>query len=75
MKKLLQWWKIAGQFWGFLLIIGLQSGFMIGFNDEIRANGWLSLGWLVLFFGGASWYAWQMKVHGWKIPQNIRDTH
>jgi hypothetical protein len=29
----------------------------------------------VLFFGGASWYAWQMREHGWGLPQNIKDTH
>ena len=75
MKRFLQWWKVTGQLWGFLLIIGISSGLMIGFIDEIRVNDWLSLGWFVLFFGGASWYAWQMKVHGWELPKNIRDTH
>ena len=29
----------------------------------------------VLFFGGTIWYIWQMKVHDWKLPQNIKDTH
>jgi hypothetical protein len=48
---------------------------MIGFMDEMRANSWLSLAWIVLFFGGSIWYAWQMKVHGWKLPENIRNTH
>jgi hypothetical protein len=75
MKKFLQWWKIAGQLWGFVLLIGILSGFMIGFTDEMRTNGWVSLLWLVTFFGGTSWYAWQMKVHGWELPQNIKDTH
>ena len=75
MKKFLQWWKVAGQLWGFLIVIGTTSGLMIGFTDEMRVNGWLSALWLVLFFGGASWYAWQMKVHGWELPQNIKDTH
>jgi hypothetical protein len=75
MKKFLQWWKVAGQLWGFLIVIGTTSGLMIGFTDEMRVNGWLSTLWLVLFFGGASWYAWQMKVHGWELPQNIKDTH
>ena len=75
MKKFLQWWKVAGQLWGFLIIIGTTSGLLIGFIDEIRVNDWLSLGWLVLFFGSSSWYAWQMKVHGWELPQNIKDTH
>jgi hypothetical protein len=75
MKKLLQWWKVAGQLWGFVLLIGTLSGFMIGFMDEMRTNGWLSILWLVLFFGGGSWYAWQSRVHGWKLPKDIRDTH
>ena len=75
MGKFLQWWKIAGQLWGFVLLIGLLSGLLIGFMDKIRVNDWLSLGWLVLFFGGVSWYAWQMRVHGWSLPQNIKDTH
>ena len=75
MKKLLQWWKVAGQLWGFVLLIGTLSGFMIGFMDEMRTNGWLSILWLVLFFGGGGWYAWQSRVHGWKLPKDIKDTH
>jgi hypothetical protein len=75
MKKFLQWWKIAGQLWGFLLLIGTLSGLMIAFTEEARYNDWLVIIWLVIFFGGGSWYAWQSKVHGWKLPKNIRDTH
>ena len=75
MKKFLQWWKVAGQFWGFVLLIGILCGIMIGFMDEMRTNGWISVLWLVVFFGGASWYAWQMRIHGWGLPQNIKDTH
>jgi hypothetical protein len=75
MKKFLQWWKVAGQLWGFLIVIGTTSGLMIGFADEMRVSVWLSILWLVLFFGGAIWYAWQMRVHGWELPQNIKDTH
>jgi hypothetical protein len=75
MKKFLQLWKVTGQLWGFLIVIGTTSGMMIGFADEMRVNVWLSVLWLVLFFGGAIWYAWQMKVHGWELPQNIKDTH
>jgi hypothetical protein len=48
---------------------------MIGFMDEMRTNGWLSILWLVLFFGGGGWYAWQSRVHGWKLPKDIKDTH
>jgi hypothetical protein len=75
MKRFLKWWKVAGQLWGFVLLIGTLSGLMIGFIDEIRASEWLSIGWLILFFVGSIWYAWQMKVHGWELAQNIRDTH
>ena len=75
MKKFLQWWKVAGQLWGFLIVIGTTSGLMIGFADEMRVSVWLSILWLVLFFGGAIWYAWQMRVHGWELPQNIKNTH
>ena len=75
MKKFLQLWKVTGQLWGFLIVIGITSGMMIGFADEMRVNVWLSVLWLVLFFGGSIWYAWQMKVHGWELPQNIKDTH
>lgn len=75
MLKFLQWWKITGQFWGFVLLIGLLSIPLIGYINEMRENELLPLGWLVLFFGGASWYVWQMKVHGWKLPKNIKETH
>jgi hypothetical protein len=75
MLKFLQWWKIAGQFWGFVLHIGLLSGLLIGFMDDMRVSEWLSLGWLVLFFSGAIWYSWQMRVHGWRLPKNIKETH
>jgi len=75
MLKFLQWWKVVGQFWGFILHIGISSSLLIGFIDEIRKNNWLSIGWLVLFFGGAIWYSWQMRVHGWRLPKNIKETH
>ena len=75
MKKFLQWWKVAGQLWGFLLLIGTLSGLMIAFAEEARHNDWLGIIWLTIFFVGGSWYAWQMKVHGWKLPKDIRDTH
>jgi len=43
--------------------------------DDMRVSEWLSLGWLVLFFSGAIWYSWQMRVHGWRLPKNIKETH
>jgi hypothetical protein len=48
---------------------------MIAFTEEAKYNDWLVIIWLVIFFGGGSWYVWQSKVHGWKLPKNIRDTH
>jgi hypothetical protein len=35
----------------------------------------LAGGWLVSFFGFGIWYSWQMKVHGWRLPKHIKDTH
>jgi hypothetical protein len=75
MKKFLQWWRVAGQFWGFVLHIGLLSTLLVLFQEEARHNEWLGIIWLAIFFVGGSWYAWQMKVHGWVLPKNIRDTH
>jgi hypothetical protein len=75
MKKFLQWWKVAGQLWGFVLHISLLSTLLVLFQEEARYNEWLGLIWLVTFFVGGSWYVWQMKVHGWKLPKNIKETH
>ncbi len=35
----------------------------------------LAGGWLVSFFGFGIWYSWQMKVHVWRLPKHIKDTH
>ena len=75
MKKFLKWWSVEGQFWGFVLQILILSTMIIGFAEEGRHNNWFGLVFLVIFFGGASWYAWQMRVHGWKLPKDIRETH
>jgi hypothetical protein len=75
MKKFLQWWKVAGQLWGFVLHIGLLSTLLPLFQEEARYNAWYGIIWIIIFFGGAGWYVWQMKVHGWKLPKDIRDTH
>jgi hypothetical protein len=75
MKKFLQWWKVAGQLWGFVLHIGLLSTLLALFQEEARYNAWYGIIWIIIFFGGAGWYVWQMKVHGWKLPKDIRDTH
>ena len=75
MLKFLQWWKIAGQFWGFVLLITLLITLLVSFQEEAKHNAWLGLIWLSIFFGGGYWYAWQMKIHKWKLPQSIKDTH
>ena len=75
MKKFLRWWKVAGQLWGFVLHIGLLSTLLALFQEEARYNAWYGIIWIIIFFGGAGWYVWQMKVHGWKLPKDIRDTH
>jgi hypothetical protein len=75
MKKFLQWWKVAGQFWGFVLLIGLLSTLLVLFQEEARYNAWYGIIWIVIFFGGAGWYVWQMKIHGWELPKDIKDTH
>lgn len=75
MNKFLKWWKVWGQVWGFLLHVSVVSILMIGFNDWVTNSTIGGILWLVSFFGGAWWYSWQMKIHGWKLPDNIRNTH
>ena len=77
MKKFLKWWKVWGQVWGFLLLVFTTSFPFL--NDTLREytsdNVWAGIIWLILFFGGAAWYAWQMRVHGWELPEDIKNTH
>jgi hypothetical protein len=75
MKKFLKWWSVAGQFWGFILHIGILTTMIVGFSEEAKQNIWIGLLFLAVFFGGAGWYAWQMRVHGWKLPNDIKNTH
>ena len=75
MNKFLKWWKVWGQVWGFLLIVISLNVLIFGFEDLMRTSDWFGVLWLVMFFGGAAWYAWQMRVHGWKLPEDIRRTH
>jgi len=48
-------------------------------NNDIqhyaKDNVWVGIVWLIMFFGGAAWYAWQSRVHGWRLPEDIRRTH
>ena len=77
MKKFLKWWKVWGQVWGFLLLVFTTSVPFL--NNTIQHysqhNVWVGIVWFIMFFGGAAWYAWQMRVHGWKLPEDIRRTH
>ena len=41
----------------------------------MNKHEWLAGVWLLCFFGFAGWYSWQMKIHGWRLPKNIKDTH
>lgn len=75
LKSFNQWWKVWGQLWGFVGLIVVLNVYFLLLSDEMHSNEWLAVIWLVLFFGGAGWYSWQMKKHGWKMSKSIRDTH
>jgi hypothetical protein len=77
MKKFLKWWKVWGQVWGFLLLVFTTSFPFLNNTVQHYAkdNVWVGIVWLIMFFGGAGWYSWQMRVHGWKLPEDIRRTH
>jgi len=68
-------WKNHGQVIGFLVLIITLNVYWILFQDEMQKNDWLVLGWLGLFFGGATFMVLQGKKHGWRLPKNIKDTH
>jgi hypothetical protein len=44
-------------------------------GDLMNKHEWLAGVWLLCFFGFAGWYSWQMKIHGWRLPKDIKDTH
>jgi len=70
-----QWWKVWGQLWGFVGLVATLNLYFFILSDAMQTNEWLAVIWLILFFGGAGWYSWQMKIHGWKMSKSIRDTH
>lgn len=74
-KKFNIWWSIWGQLWGFIILIVLLNSFWMIFMDEMRNDARYTVTWLIMFFGGAFWYSWQSKKHGWRLPKDIRDTH
>lgn len=77
MDKFLKWWKTHGQLIGFLLLVGFII--LTTFSSEIQRLGrdtdWFSTVWLAILSGGIGWYIWQMKVHGWRLPDDLKDTH
>ena len=75
LKSFNQWWKVWGQVWGFVGLIVVLNAYFLVLDNEMRENEWLAALWLVLFFGGAGWYSWQMRKYGWRLPKDIRDTH
>ena len=75
LKRFNNWWKDWGQVIGFLLIIITLNGYFLVFEKEMYIHDEYVLGWLCLFVGGCTWYVWQMKKHGWRLPKDIRDTH
>jgi hypothetical protein len=77
MKKFLNWWKIWGQVWGFVLLVFVLSFTLLNesVQDFVNENNWAGIVWIILFFGGSGWYAWQSRVHGWRLPKDIRETH
>ena len=70
-----QWWKVWGQTLGFIGLVVMLNAFWIILDNEMRQHEWLVALWLFLFFGGAGWYSWQSRVHGWRLPKSIRETH
>jgi|TARA_B100001094_G_C17597014_1_gene514720 hypothetical protein len=79
MSSFKKWWKLNGQGIGFIVGIVYLNAYFLLLGDRIQAGDLtadlLAGGWIVQFFGFAVWYAWQMKVHGWRLPKHIKDTH
>ena len=77
MEKFLKWWKTHGQLIGFLLLVGFIV--LTALNPEMqrlgRETAWFSMTWLAILAGGTGWYVWQMKTHGWSLPQDLKNTH
>ena len=79
MKGFNEWWKVNGQGIGFILGIVYLNAYFLILGDRMQVHDTtaelLAGGWLVSFFGFGIWYSWQMKVHGWRLPKHIKDTH
>ena len=79
MNRFNKWWKVNGQGIGFILGIVYLNAYFLMLGDRMQVQDTtaelLAGGWLVSFFGFGIWYSWQMKVHGWRLPKHIKDTH
>lgn len=79
MNRFNKWWKVNGQGIGFILGIVYLNAYFLILGDRMQIQDTtadlLAGGWLVSFFGFGIWYSWQMKVHGWRLPKHIKDTH
>jgi hypothetical protein len=75
LNRFRNFWKIHGQVTGFTILIVILNAYWILLENEMRTNGWFTLGWLLLFFGGATFLGLQGRKHGWKLPKDIKDTH
>tara|TARA_B000000475_G_scaffold271911_1_gene271071 strand:- start:1331 stop:1570 length:240 start_codon:yes stop_codon:yes gene_type:complete len=79
MNRFNKWWKVNGQGIGFILGIVYLNAYFLILGDRMQVHDTtaelLAGGWLVSFFGFGIWYSWQMKVHGWRLPKHIKDTH
>jgi len=75
LKRFNNWWKEWGQVYGFLLLIVTLNGYFLILEDKMYKNDYYVLGWLCLFVSGCSWYVWQMRKHGWRMPKDIKNTH
>ena len=79
MKGFNNWWKENGQGIGFILGIVYLNAYFLILGDRMQVqdttSNLLAIGWLISFFGFGIWYSWQMKVHGWRLPKHIKDTH
>lgn len=77
MKRFMKWWKTHGQLLGFVLLIIfiLVTTLHPSLQRLGRETNWYSLTWLVTFTTGAVWYRWQMNVHGWRLPEDLKNSH
>lgn len=74
-NKFNKWWKVWGQIIGFMGIIIYLNVYFLALGQEMQKSKLLAAGWLASFVILCTWYAWQMKKHGWRLPKDIKDTH